>query len=393
MQRVARFSYLAIVALAASCTAGGQQNSMNGRSAEVRSELARNLERLLTDYTGEDRPAACVLVRHGGVARFENCFGMAHIERGIRADPQTNFRLASVTKQLTATAIIQLVEAGKLRYEDNLTQIFPGFPDYGRHVTVENLLTHTSGLIDYESLLPEDQTEQVKDADVLRLMLAQDSTYFEPGTEFRYSNSGYAMLAMIVERLSGERFADFLANQIFAPLQMTHTVAHEEGISTVYKRAYGYSRTESGWELTDQSPTSAVLGDGGVYSSLEDLGRWMKVVEGRKILIQPASLARALEPMRLSNGETTEYGFGWYIDEFEGYKRYHHSGSTRGFRNNVQHLPDLDLTVVFLSNRNEIEPALADSILEATLHAVSMVPDREATDRAASGHGAERGAP
>lgn len=369
MQRRTRLLYL-ILALTVACAAGHSRHSTNGSSVDVSTDLARKLERMLADYAGDDQPAACLLVRYRGETHFETCYGMAHIERGLPADPQTNFRLASVTKQLTATAIIQLIEAGKLRYEDNLSQIFPGFPDYGDHVTVRHLLTHTSGLIDYESLLPEDQTEQVKDVDVLRLMQAQDSTYFKPGTEFRYSNSGYALLAMIVEQTSGQRFADYLAEQIFAPLGMTRTVAHEEGISTVYKRAYGYSRAESGWLFTDQSSTSAVLGDGGVYSSLDDFGRWMEVVERRKDLIQSASLALALEAKRLSNGESTEYGFGWYIDEFDGHKRYRHSGSTRGFRNGVQHLPDLDLTVVFLSNRNEIEPGLVDSIVEAALTTV-----------------------
>jgi CubicO group peptidase (beta-lactamase class C family) len=124
---------------------------------------------------------------------------MANLEEGSPADPQTNFRLASVTKQMTAMAIIQLVDAGVLGYETNLTEIFPGFPAYGDRITVQHLMTHTSGLIDYESLLPEDQTEQVKDADVLRLMMEQDSTYFEPGSEFRYCNSGYAVLAMAIE--------------------------------------------------------------------------------------------------------------------------------------------------------------------------------------------------
>ncbi len=230
-------------------------------------------------------------------------------------------------------------------------------------------------MIDYESLLPEDQTEQVKDADVLRLMTEQDSTYFEPGSEFRYSNSGYAILAMAIEQLSGQRFADFLADGIFAPLGMTHTVAHEEGVSTVYKRAYGYSRSDAGWEFTDQSSTSAVLGDGGVYSSLEDLNRWMQVVEQRATLVESASLVQALEPMRLSSGDVTEYGFGWYIDTYKGYKRYRHSGSTRGFRNGVQRLPEVDLTVVFLSNRNEIDEALVDSIVEASLAAVLSSSD------------------
>ncbi len=306
---------------------------------------------------------------------FKRCFGMANLEEGLPADPQTNFRLASVTKQMTAMAVIQLVDAGVLGYETNLTEIFPGFPAYGDRITVQHLMTHTSGLIDYESLLPEDQTEQVKDADVLRLMMEQDSTYFEPGSEFRYCNSGYAVLAMAIEELSGKRFADVLAAGIFEPLEMRRTVAHEEGVSKVFKRAYGYNRTEDGWELSDQSPTSAVLGDGGVYSSIEDLGRWMEVVEGRKRLIDPQSHRRAFEPMTLESGQPTGYGFGWYVDQYDGKSRYRHSGSTRGFRNMVQRFPREDLTIVLLSNRNEGSAAL-DSIVEVALEAV--LPDTTA---------------
>ena len=359
------------ISLAIACTPGVPEGSSGEGSPSAAQTLARDVVRLLSDYAGEDRPGECLLVRYRGEALFEDCYGMADLDGGVEADPETNFRLASVTKQLTATAVIQLVEAGKLSYETNLTQIFPDFPDYGKKVTIRHLLTHTSGLIDYESLLPEDQTEQVKDPDVLRLMAKQDSTYFEPGSEFRYSNSGYALLAMVIAHVSGQRFADFLADSIFAPLGMTHTVAHEEGVSTVFKRAYGYDRTESGWEFADQSPTSAVLGDGGVYSSLQDLGRWMQVVEQRVELIEPASLAQALEPMRLSSGDLTEYGFGWYIDEYKENTRYRHSGSTRGFRTGVQRLPAADLTVVFLSNRNEIDEALIDSVVEASLVALS----------------------
>lgn len=359
-----------IVVLVVACGQAESERSTVGRSLDAGQRLARSVDRLLVDYTGANQPGACLLVRYHGNSLLRDCYGMADLESGVPADPETNFRLASVTKQLTATAVVRLVEAGKLDYEDNLAQIFPGFPDYGRRITLRHLLTHTSGLIDYESLLPEDQTEQVKDADVLRLMQAQDSTYFDPGSQFRYSNSGYAMLAMVIEKVSDERFADFLADQIFVPLGMIHTVAHEEGVSTVYKRAYGYSRSEAGWQFADQSPTSAVLGDGGVYSSIEDLGRWLEVVERRRLLVEPESLARALEPTRLSTGDATEYGFGWYIDEFKGKKRYRHSGSTRGFRNEVQRLPEADLTVVFLSNRNEIEAGLVDSIVEASLSTV-----------------------
>lgn len=333
--------------------------------------MASRVERLLRDYAGDEQPGACLLVRHRGTRLYRGCFGMADLERGEPADARTNFRLASVTKQMTAMAIIQLVEAGRLGYETSLTEIFQSFPVYGERITVRHLLTHTSGLIAYEDLLPEDLTEQVKDADVLRMMMEQDSTYFEPGSQFRYSNSGYAVLAMAIEALTGERFADVLAERIFQPLEMRHTVAHEEGVSTVYRRAFGYTRGEGGWEFSDQSLTSAVLGDGGVYSSIEDLERWMTVVEGRKRLVDPASLRRAFTPAKLTSGETVGYGFGWYLDEYDGRVRYRHSGSTRGFRNAVQRFPEEDLTIVFLSNRNEVSDTLVDAIAGACLEAAS----------------------
>ncbi len=362
----------ALVAVAHACAgSGSKQTSEPAPDGSVTEAIASSVERLLNDYAGGDRPGACVLVRHRGSTLLEACYGMADLERGARADPQTNFRLASLTKQITAMAIILLVDAGRLSYETTLTEIFRDFPPYGERITIRHLLIHTSGLTDYESLLPKDQTRQVKDADVLRLMMAQDSTYFEPGAEFRYSNSGYAVLAMATEAVSVQRFADVLAARIFEPLGMSHTVAHEEGVSTVFRRAYGYTRRADHWELSDQSLTSAVLGDGGVYSSVEDLGRWLEVVEGRTRLVSAGALRQAFEPATLTSGRTVGYGFGWYLDEYKGWKRYRHNGSTRGFRNAVQWLPEEDLTIVFLSNRNEVSATLVDSIADACLEALS----------------------
>lgn len=329
--------------------------------------MEAGIESLLSDYDGADRPGACVLVRHKGEARFERCFGMADLELGRPADPRTNFRLASLTKQFTAMAVLRLEEAGSLSLDARLTDVFPDFPEYGRRIRIRHLLTHTSGLIDYESLLPETQTEQVKDSDVLRMLAEQDSTYFEPGSRFRYSNSGYAVLARVIEEVSGVRFAEYLSREIFRPLGMAHTVAHEEGVSTVTRRAFGYSRAGNGWVRTDQSLTSAVLGDGGIYTSLEDLGRWYGVVEGRATLVSAESLRRAFEPTRSNDGEPVGYGLGWRLDEYQGRRRYYHEGSTRGFRNGVERFPQEDVTVVFLSNRNDGDIALVDSIADMAL--------------------------
>ena len=141
-------------------------------------------------------------------------------------------------------------------------------------MTVRHLLTHTGGLRDYEDFVPDSQATQVLDADVLARMKSLDATDFPPGSRFRYSNTGYAMLAMIVEKRSGMRFADFLKSRIFDRVGMPWTLAREDGRAPVARRAYGYSRRDGIWARTDQSSTSAVLGDGGIYSSVEDLARW-----------------------------------------------------------------------------------------------------------------------
>src|SRR5262249_4599443 len=153
---------------------------------------------------------------------------------------------------------------------------------------------------------------QVHDLDVLNLLKQQTSTYFPPGSEWRYSNTGYAHLALIVEKASGMRFADFLKKHIFEPLKMTGTVAFEEGISAVRNRAYGYTEHDGHFERTDQSTTSAVLGDGGIYSSVEDLYRWDQALYTTK-LVRAATLQAAYTPAVLTGGAKTKYGFGWEI--------------------------------------------------------------------------------
>ena len=330
---------------------------------------ASKVRSLLSEYEGEDNPGAALMVRRGETILLEECLGMADLQAGQAVDAQTNFRLASLTKQFTAAAVMILVEEKRLTYDTRLTEIFPDFPPYGSAITVEHLLQHTSGLFDYESLLPDTQTVQVKDRDVLRLMMEQDSTYFEPGSEFRYSNSGYAVLAMAVEEISGVSFAEFLADRIFQPLGMTTTVAFEQDISTVSHRAYGYSRGGSGWVNADQSITSAVLGDGGIYTSLRDMGRWLDFIQGRKALIPTPSFARAFLPAVLSNGEEVPYGYGWRLDEYGGERRIYHGGSTRGFRNSIQWFPRKELTLVFLSNRDEVSDEMLEGILDLLLSA------------------------
>ncbi|MFY9763754.1 MAG: serine hydrolase domain-containing protein, partial [Mycobacterium sp.] len=178
-----------------------------------------------------------------------------------------------------------------------------------------------------------------------------DRTYFRPGTGYRYSNSGYALLALIVQRASGKTFAKFLRERIFQPLAMFHTVAHEDGISTVHNRAFGYTHEAGRWNRTDQDPTSAVLGDGGIYSSIDDLAKWdAALYDGR--LLHPNSLRAAFTPATHTDDPGIEYGYGWRITG----ETLWHSGETTGFRNVIVRYPKRHMTVVVLTNRNEPEP-------------------------------------
>ncbi len=325
------------------------------------------LDTLFSSYSRPDSPGAAVLVTLGDRILLERCYGLADVGHKTPVTPETNFRLASVTKQFTATAVLQLVEAGRLTLETTMADVFPEFPMYGRSITTRLLLSHTSGLLDYEDLLPDTLTGQILDAQIVEILAGVDSTYFPPGTAYRYSNSGYAVLAMMVEQRSGERFADYLKNHIFTPAGMKRSVAFEDGRSVVPNRAFGYRPTPDGFVFADQSPTSAVLGDGGIYSSVRDLARWNQVLYS-DVLLRPETLELAFTPATSTDREGVGYGFGWRIDRFAGQRRLSHTGSTSGFRNVIQRYPDRRLTIVILSNRSEPEVAdLADRLAEWAL--------------------------
>ena len=242
------------------------------------------------------------------------------------------------------------------------------------------MLNHTSGLIDYEDIMakqyagiPDDKIPQIADAGVLDLLKHETRTSFVPGTRWAYSNSGYVVLAMVVEKRSGMRFGDFLRRRIFIPLGMTNTVAYEKGRNEVAHRAYGHTRAAAGWRETDQSSTSATLGDGGVYTSLEDLAKWDAALAGSKLLTAK-EMDPAFTPATAVNGVALHdpdgnvaplYGFGWFLNPYRGHRRYAHEGETVGFRTAIQRYFDDHLTIVVLSNRAGADaPALADHVAD-----------------------------
>ena len=309
-----------------------------------------DIDQLMQRYDGTV-PGASLLVIDHGKPIVRQSWGLAEVEAGTKATPATNYRLASVTKQFTAAAILLLVQDGKIRLDDRIRLFFPRLPASLDSVTIEHLLTHTSGILDYEDVIPDETTVQLHDADVLKLLESHDTTYFKAGTSYRYSNSGYALLALIVENASGQSFATFLHDRIFAPLGMKHTVAFENGISTVSNRAFGYTLKDGKWTRKDQSTTSAVLGDGGIYSSIDDLAKWDAVLYDSRLL-SDESRRLAFAPHANTDKPEVKYGFGWRITG----ETLWHSGETSGFRNVIIRNPSRCRTVILLTNRDNPEP-------------------------------------
>ena len=310
------------------------------------------IERLMQRYEG-DVPGASLLVLHDGEAKVHRGFGRSDLERHVEAGPATNYRLASVSKQFTAAAILLLAQDGTLSIDDPVRKWLPSLPSAAEAISLRHLLTHTSGLLDYEDLMAEPYDGQIRDAGVLALLEREDRLLFPAGTAYRYSNSGYAVLALVAERALGMSFPDVLRTRIFLPLGMHDTVAFVEGGPSVANRAWGYSAVEGGWQRTDQSSTSAVLGDGGIYSNTHDLARWDAALYDDRLL-SDASRAMAFGKQVEVTGEDHQahYGFGWRISGDTAW----HSGETIGFRNVIVRWPDKRLTVILLSNRNEPAP-------------------------------------
>ena len=361
-----------LLALQAGGTARAQQRDLH--TGLVEQSLAKMVR--------QGEPGFALLVREDGRAVFKKGYGVRDLKSQAPITPQTNFRLASFTKQFTAMAVMLLVHDGRLRYDESLKEIVPEFPAYGRPITIRHLLTHTSGLPDYEDLMDREEKahgqrwtaeHQIQDDQVLALLERETKGKFAPGTSWAYSNSAYVILGIIVAKVSGSPYGEFLQQRIFGPLGMHNTVVYQKGMNEVPQRALGHSLNDGKFLQTDQSATSATLGDGGVYSNLEDLAKWDDALANHRLLSQQ-EMRPALVPIKLNDGSQTHwpsepdgdnldpgkpvsYGFGWFLDPYQGRPRMWHSGTTIGFRTVIERLTSRRLTIVILCNRADLEPA------------------------------------
>jgi CubicO group peptidase (beta-lactamase class C family) len=316
--------------------------------ATARIAVADRVSDFVNRYLKKNQiPGCAVMVRHNGKVVLCQGYGVANIEHGVRVTPQTVFQSGSIGKQFTAMAIMMLIEAQKLALEDPISK-YLDVPENWSAISVRHLLTHTSGLGDYpESFsLQRDYTE-----DELLQMIAAQPLAFAPGEEWNYSNLGYVTLGILIHKMSGEFWGDFLQQRVFAQLGMKHTRAMSEA-DIISNRAAGYVLKKGA--LKNQqwvSPTVNNTADGSLYFTVEDLAKWDEALETQK-LISRTSYEQMWTPVTLNNGTTAPYGFGWSIAKTDsGHRVFQHGGAWQGFASYIARYPEDGLGVAVLCNR------------------------------------------
>jgi CubicO group peptidase (beta-lactamase class C family) len=308
-------------------------------------------------------------VRRGGTVLAEGAFGFADLENRVRAGIDTVYAIGSLTKQFTAAAVLLLADEGKLSLDDPLGNFVPAFPDPGRRATVRQLLNHTSGIRSVTSLGPKYWAQTGREIEPAELvaLFADEPADFSPGTDYRYSNSGYVLLGLVVEKASGEPWGAFLKERLFGPLGLART-RDGETLDLLPRRARGFSRRKSGgFENAWGVNLSQGYAAGALLSTVGDLATWT-----RRLHTSPpvsASSHRAMTtPAALPNGKVLSYGYGLGVDSFGGHRRFFHGGGLPGFDGWVAFFPDDDLTVVALCNTDgdvgmEVADAMAGLVL------------------------------
>jgi CubicO group peptidase (beta-lactamase class C family) len=326
-------------------------------SASNEASLEPKVDALFAPWNSLNTPGAAVAVIKDGMVVYRKGFGCANLEYGIPITPSTVFHVASVSKQFTAMAITMLEAAGKLSADDDIRKYLPDMPDYGRTITIRNLLNHTSGIRDQWDLLVLSgwrMDDVITQDQILDLLRRQKELNFPPGSQFLYSNSGFTLLAEIVGRVSGKPFTDWTRENIFLPLGMTSTHFHLDHTEIVRDRAYSYSGdAQRGFK---QSPLNyANVGATSLFTTVEDMANWLRNFEEKRV-----GGAAVLDKMAtkgvLSNGTEIGYARGIEVGAYKSLKTIGHSGGDAGFRSHVLYFPDERFGVAVFSNLGSFDP-------------------------------------
>lgn len=332
---------------------------------------AQTVDEVFAALDRPDGPGCAVAVTRGGTVVFEKGYGMANLEHGIPITPRTVFYAGSVSKQFVAAAVALLAEDGALGLDDDIRRYVPELPAYGRPMTVRHLLHHTSGLRDYLTLIElagRDYLDGASPAEVLALLGRQRSLNFLPGDEHLYSNSGYFLLGLLVERASGRSLRVFADEAIFRPLGMVDSHFHDDVTMIMPRRAEAYfRRADSTWGALPMR--FALVGSGGLYTTVRDLARWEANFYRNRLGRGSQGLIETLHSRGvLTSGDTLDYAFGMVHGEYRGLRTVRHGGSLGGYRAHLVRFPDHRLGIAILCNSAEVDPGqLADRVAEVYL--------------------------
>ena len=320
---------------------------------------AARLDSFFERYNSKDTPGLAVAVSRDGKVILSRAYGMADLEHEIANTPDTIFEAGSVSKQFTAGAIVTLAIQGKLSLDDNIRKYVPEVPDYGTPITIRHLLTHTSGLRDWGSvagITGWPRTTRVHThAHVLDIVSRQRALNFPPGNEYSYSNTGFNLLAVIVDRVSGMPFAQFTKKHLFEPLGMTRTQWRDDFKRVVKGRAIAYSPLREGGGFEMNMPFENVHGNCGLLTTVGDLLLWTENLETAKVG-GPMFLEMMHRRGKLNNGKTITYASGLVVSEYRGVPEVSHTGSTAGYRAFLARYPKQRLQVAVLTNVSSISP-------------------------------------
>jgi CubicO group peptidase (beta-lactamase class C family) len=327
------------------------------------------IDRVFSAWDRRDSPGCALAVFNDGKIVYERGYGMADLEHEIPIGPDTVFYVGSVSKQFTAFAAALAIQQGRLALDDSIRKRLPELPEYAQPITIRHLIHHTSGLRDFYTLLSiagRRQDELFDNAAVLRLAARQDHLNFPPGSDYLYSNTGYALLATTIGRAAGTSFAAFVDANIFKPLGMTASHVHDDDARLVKGRAYGYSRLTGG-EVRLDTPAGERVGAGGVFTTVRDLQRWDEnfydARVGGRALIDQIQM-----PGSLNDGKPLTYAWGLEIGTYRGERVVEHGGSLGGYRAHLIRFPARHLSVACLCNLAGIAPAtLARQVADVML--------------------------
>ena len=338
--------------------------------------LEAKIDQLFAEWNNPDSPGAALAVIRDGEIIYKRGYGMANLEYDIPITPTTIFDIASVSKQFAAFAITTLSHDGKFSLDDDIRKHLPDVPDFGPTITIRHLLHHTSGLRDWvQSLVIAGvaMEDVISLKHILKMARHQKALNFEPGTAYSYSNTGYNLLAEIVERVTGDSFREWTDANIFKPLTMTDTHFHDDHQMILKNRAYSYQAAENG-EFKHAVNNTTALGSSSLYSTVEDLAKWILNFDNTQIGEQTV-IEQMHQRGMLNNGEQISYAFGLNIGEYRGLKTVGHSGSWRGFRSHLMRFPDQKFGVVILCNLDTFNPLRLAEKVAALYLADALAPE------------------